>query len=304
MRRAKVYVTDVLPQEARQVLEGTELFEGSASDETLAGAEVLLAWPSRARPEVLRKMKSLEMFQSMSAGVDAFDFAAIPKGAQVFSNAGAFTVPVAEHAWGMLLGAAKGIQLRNTRSTPRLLHGKTLLVVGCGAIGTEVAKLSRSLAMRTMGVSRSFREPDRFDERFPVESLGDAVRSADAVVISLPLTNLTRGLVGHDTLMKAKEDVVVANVGRGETVEEAGLVKWLKERPESRYTTDVFWKHGGREAFDTEAWDLPNFSGTLHVSGVPLGEGTSYPMVEAARNVRRFLETGRALNKVDVSEYQ
>ncbi len=299
----KLFVTDTLPQQARDILSDFEVHESSADDQVLAECQVLLCWPTRAKADLLQKMKSLKVVQTMSAGIDDLDIRSLPPGTQVFSNAGAFTGTVAEHAWGMLLGVAKGIHLRNQKTAPRSLRGKSLLVLGAGSIGSEVARLSKSLEMETLGVSRSFRSPELFDERVPVAALPDVIGKADAMVIALPLSKGTRGLVGYDLLARAKEMVMVVNVGRGEIVDEAGLLRWLKERRESRYATDVFWVTGGRERFATDAWELPNFAGTLHVSGVPVGEDLVGAKVAAAWNVRRYFESGAALNRVDVGEY-
>lgn len=296
-------MTDELPMEAKQVLAGFDIFERQAGDDVLAQCQVLMAWPSRVKGETLRKMSSLRMVQSMAAGVDAFDFGSLPSGARVYSNAGAFTDAVAEHAWGLLLGAAKGVSSRNQKVVPLALRGKTLLVAGCGAIGSEVARLSKSLGMKTVGVSRSFESPDLFDEKSPLSGLKEVIGGADFVVIALPLTSLTRGSFGREALSRCKDAVVITNVGRGELVDEEAMMDWLRSRPESRYSTDVFWKREGREVFDTDAWGLPNFSGTMHVAGTPLGENLTRVKVDAASNVRSFLETGRARNLVDLSEY-
>ena len=303
MPRAALFTNDALPPEARDVLSEFELLDRGAEDQDLARCQGLICWPGRAKAEQLRKMTGLRMVQTLSAGVDGLDFAALAPGVQVFSNAGAFTESVGEHAWGLLLGAAKGEHLRNVKTTPRMLRRKTLLVIGCGAIGSEVARLSKSIAMRTVGVSRSFRHPEYFDARHPVSALPDVIGSADALVVTLPLTKNTQGLLGGELLSRTREAVVVVNVGRGEIFDEGALLDWLKERPESRFATDVFWKKDGKERFDTPAWDLPNFSGTLHVSGLPLGEDLVSVKVAAATNVRRFFETGKGENRVDVSEY-
>ncbi|HZW84996.1 MAG TPA: NAD(P)-dependent oxidoreductase [Nitrososphaerales archaeon] len=269
----------------------------------MAACEVLIAWPARVKKEVLLKMKSLRMFQSLSAGVDALDFQALPPGVKVFSNAGAYSGPVGEHAWGLILGAAKGIYSRKVRVVPRRLAGGTLLVVGSGAIGSEVARLSKSIGMRTIGVSRSFPFPQFFDETFGTDDLRQVLGRADAVLISLPHSASTDGMFTYELLSLAKPNVIVANVGRGELVSEEGLLRWLKERPESRYATDVFWWKDGKESFETPAWDLPNFAGTLHISGLPLGESLEVPRLQAAKNVKAFLNTGNAKNQIDVKEY-
>ena len=299
----KIFVAESLPDEARRVLSPFEVHEKEAEDTVLAECQGLICWPSRAKPTLLLKMRGLKMVQTLSAGVDALDFRSLPSGAQVFSNAGAFTDAVAEHAWGLLLGVAKGIHQRGVKVTPRALRGKTLLVVGAGAIGTEVARLSKSIEMKTIGVSRSFKAGDFFDEKHPISSLAEDVGTADAIVITLPLTNVTRGMFDYQMLSKAKENVMVVNVGRGETVDENGILRWLRERPESRFATDVFWNEGGKEVFTTRAWDLPNFAGTLHNSGAPIGEDLKGPKVSAALNVRRFFDSGEALNRVEIGEY-
>jgi D-3-phosphoglycerate dehydrogenase / 2-oxoglutarate reductase len=304
LARVALLVTDPLPAEARDLLSNFELFESSADDAALERCEGLVCFPGRVKGETLRKMKRLKMVQTLSAGVDGLDFGALPPDAQVFSNAGSFTESVGEHAWGLLLGVAKGVHLRNLRTTPRVLRGKTLLVIGCGAIGSEVARLSKSLSMRTVGVSRSFKSPELFAETHPVSDLSSVIGGADAMVVTLPLTNNTRGLLGYELLSRARDAVMVVNVGRGETVDEQGLMRWLKERPESRFATDVYWKVDGREQFSTPAWDLPNFAGSLHNSGVPLGEDLAKVKVAAAMNVKRYFGTGEAANRVDLSEYR
>lgn len=304
MSRVVLYVMDTLPAEARDLLSDFEVFFSPADEGVLERSEALICFPGRVKGETLRMMKSLKMVQTLSAGVDGLDFGALPPGAQVFSNAGAFTESVGEHAWGLLLGVAKGVHLRNVRTTPRMLRGKTLLVLGCGAIGSEVARLSRSISMRTVGVSRSFRSPELYDERHPVSALPSVIGGADAIVVTLPLTNNTTGVLSYDLLAKTKEHVIVVNIGRGETVDEQGLVRWLNERPESRFATDVYWKKDGKEQFSTPAWDLPNFAGSLHNSGVPLGEDLAKVKVAAAWNVKRYFETGDPRNQVDLTEYR
>ena len=301
--RPGIVVTDQLPARAAYILQGYDVFVTPTEDARLGECRVLLTWPSRAKAELLKKMFKLEMIQSLSAGVDALPLGDIPSGVKVYSNAGAYTEPVAEHAWGLLLGLAKGIQMRNQRSIPRTLRGKTLLVVGAGDIGSEIARLSRSLDMKTVAVSRSFKHQERFDELHGASELRDVIGSADAVALALPLNRSTRGLIDSDILMRSNHDVLIVNVGRGETVKEDDLIGWLRERPESRYATDVFWKKNGREVFDTTAWELPNFGGTLHVSGVPQGSSLEVPFVQAAENVRSFLETGSARNLVDRADY-
>jgi D-3-phosphoglycerate dehydrogenase len=295
---------DQLDPGAKLILSAYEVFESVPDDQTLKRIQVLLTWPSRPRPELLSKLSGLKMIQTLSAGVDALNFELIPKGVKVFSNAGAYTDTAAEHVWGLALGMAKGLHAGRLRLTPRHLRSGIILVVGCGAIGSEVARLARSsLGMSTIGVSRSFKKPELFDERYPISELGEVIGRADLVINALPLTRATKGTFNYSILSRSKQDVVIANIGRGETVDEESLTRFLKERPGSRYATDVFWKRDGREVFDTKLWELPNFGGTVHTASAQDPAALAHAQEEAAKNVRLFLETGAALNQVDVEEY-
>ncbi len=307
MRPAVLFYTggqDHLEKPAKEVLSGYEVFEQTPPDFEVARCVALITWPTRPTKQLFERLVGLKMVQTLSAGVDALDFRSLPPGVSVHSNAGAYTDSVAEHAWGLALGVAKGIHAGRKRLPPRHLRSKTLLVVGCGAIGSEVARLARSsLGMRVVGVSRSFKIPENFDQRLPMEGIGEAVGAADLIVNALPLTVSTRSLFDYGLLSKAKEAVVLVNIGRGETVEESSLKRWLEERPESRYATDVFWKRDGKEVFDTPLWDLPNFGGTIHTASAQDHDALIRAQVMAAENVRRFLETGTANNRISIHEY-
>jgi phosphoglycerate dehydrogenase-like enzyme len=289
----------------RNVLADSEVIEHVEDVDALARCEVLMTWPSRPNKELFGKLKRLRMVQSLAAGVDALDFSLLPAGVQVFSNAGAFTESTAEHAWGLALGIAKGVHAGRLRLPPRHLRSRTLVVVGCGAIGCEVARLARtSLEMTTLGVSRSFKIPELFDELHPMADLKSVVGRGDLIVNALPLTKLTREIFDYDVLGSSKPTVVFVNIGRGDTVNEEALSKWLKERPQSRYATDVFWKRNGKEVFDTPLWDLPNFGGTIHTASAQDPEAIVQAQVAAAKNVRLFLETGSAANRIEIQEYR
>ncbi len=212
--RTAILVTDEPPPEARKVLSDFDVFVMPADDAAVADCRILMAFPSRVKPDLLNRMSKLEMIQSISAGVDALPLKEIPTTVRIFSNAGGYTEPVAEHAWGLLLGLAKGMQVRNRRLVPRKLSGKTLLVVGAGEIGSEVARLSRSLNMKTVGVSRSFKHREVFDERHLTAELREVIGKADAIALALPLNRETRDLFDFDLLMRSSENVVVVNVGR------------------------------------------------------------------------------------------
>jgi phosphoglycerate dehydrogenase-like enzyme len=301
----RVFVNSELGERARSILSDFELVGEGTGAEALGSCVAALLWPFRLPDETWTKLSGVRVLQTLSAGVDGVRFDLLPRDAVVLSNAGAYAESVGEHAWSLVLGAAKGLHQRKVRSTPRPLRRRTLLVLGCGAIGCEVARLARvSLSMRTIGVSRSFRHPEYFDEVHPVSELAAVASSADVIVLALPLTVHTRSMLNYDILCSCEDAVIVANVGRGETVDEESMYRILKERPEARYVTDVYWEKDGKESFETRLWDLPNFAGTLHTAGMGGGRESLEKVIEmAARNLREYLREGKASNLIDKSEY-
>lgn len=300
-----IFSTTQLRPASRRRLTEFGLVEVSTTDDVLARCEILIAWPSKANVELLQKMGALRAIQSLRAGVDGIAFQALGPGVKVFSNAGAFNNPVAEGAWGIILGLAKGLNNRNTMVVPRLLESRTLLVIGCGGIGSEIARIGKTaFSMHTVGVSRSFKSPLVFDERLSIADLPDVIGRSDVLVDSIPLTRATKGLLHYELLKRLKPTAIIANVGRAATIDESAIMRILTERPETRFGTDVFWKTGKKESFDSPLWGLPNFGGTLHTSpGVGNEDALARAELLAIENIRRFLLTGQAANQVNLKEY-
>ena len=292
-----------LPQRAKNLLKGYEIAEENPSQRQLEEAIALLTWPSKAS-RYLPYMKNLKVVQTYSAGVDDFPFNMLPKGVKLFSNAGAYSTSVAEHAFALILHLAKAINVRE-RVEPLYLKGKTILILGGGGIGSEVARIAKyGFGMRVIGVSRSFKYPELFDERWDIDKLDELLPLADVIVDALPLNKETRGILDYKRFMKLKRNAIVVNVGRGETVDEEGVKRALKERPDIKFGTDVFWRRDSKEDFNSELWNYPNFAGTLHIAG---GYGSrevlEEAMVRAVENLVRYLKYGKAENEVRLEDY-
>lgn len=146
-------------------------------------------------------------------------------------------IPTAETAVALLLAAAKFIipadrglrqhdwSIRYNRPNPAiLLHGKTALILGYGAIGQHAAGLCRGLGMRVLATKRRL-DPDASypDAVHSADTLPDLLPQADALIITLPLTDETRGLLGARELALLPPGAVLVNVGRAEVVDEAAL---------------------------------------------------------------------------------
>ncbi len=297
-----IFSTDRLPPQARDILKKWQLVEEDTS--RISDAEVIMAW--KLSPELVRSAPRLKAIQTFTAGVDHLPFEAIPKGVKVFSNAGAYSIPVAEHAWALLLYLAKGVNIMDREKMteyPKLVGGKTLLVLGAGGIGNEVARIGKCFGMKTQGISRHPRPSPAFDEVFDLGSLESLLPNADFVVISLPLNKDSKKILDKRRLSMLKSDCVVVNVGRGDVVDQEALYELLTSRKKFRYGTDVWWREPEGEGAHLPFMKLENFAGTPHVAGGAIKEIAEMAMIAASHNVKRFLETGNAYNEVNFADY-
>src|SRR3989441_6044935 len=168
-------------------------------------------------------MKRLRFIQGILVGVDHIPFQAFARKVVVCSNAGAYSLEVGEHAFGLLLSAAKKVvdthnsvargktdfkEFRGTADDILVLRGKTLGVVGYGGIGAVVAGLGRSFGMNVVAFSRSRRRASGRGVRFVrgKGALTSLLAGSDAVVLSIPLTNLTEGMIDAKELSLMKKN--------------------------------------------------------------------------------------------------
>jgi len=173
-------------------------------------------------------------------------------------------LPVAEHVLALLLAAAKLIvpmdrSLRGHNWTPRyepdpsiLLDGRTALVLGYGAIGRHVARLCKALGMEVVAVRR---QASRASVDTPVEtgvarleSLHRLLPRAGVLLICLPQTPETLGLIGAEELALLPPDAVLVNVGRGPIVDEAALYHALRDGTLYAAGIDVWYNYPTGEA--------------------------------------------------------
>lgn len=282
-------------------------------------AVLLFSWPTLLDKENVVRMKRLKFIQSILVGVNHIPFGYLRKDVIVSSNAGAYSLEVGEHAWALLLAAAKKIPEHHSRmregersmkvfagaaSDILVLRGRTLGVIGYGGIGRIVAKFGRAFGMRVVALARR-PTGDRWVTTYQGRSgLKRLLKQSDAVVLSLPLTRRTVGIIGREQLSNMKRTSVLVNVARGDLVNQKALYERLVANPSFRYATDVWWFKQGREALamDFPIARLPNFVGTPHMSG-PTGIASGRPAKFAVKNTVRYLRGLAPENVVDRSEY-
>ena len=235
-----------------------------------AGAEVLVTyrWDERFLS------RSLTWVQATSAGVEQFPTDAFAsRGVRLTSARGAHAPAVAEHAMALLLAVVRRIgeamrdvpdrQWQPYRSAYEI-SGRTLGILGLGAIGEEVAVRAVGLGMRVVG---SKRRPDGYRgmAEWVVGPSGtlEVCRAADVVVVALPESEDTTGLVGSVELEALRGGWLV-NVGRGSVVDERALITALTDGTLLGAGLDVFTEEP--LPTDSPLWDLPNVVITPHAA--------------------------------------
>jgi phosphoglycerate dehydrogenase-like enzyme len=229
------------------------------SDE-MRTAEVLVTWGANASwlEQTARSMPRLRWVQSLAAGPNAEVAAGFAPSVTITSGRGLHDRPVAEHALGMLLGAARrmhvlrdaqrerrwagelgGIQPLHDPSAFRSLIGAHVVVWGYGRIGQRLGAYLVAMDARVTGVARSsgMRAGVRVIDVDQVDAvLGDA----DALVMILPSLPSTRGILGEERLRRLPSHAWLVNVGRGDTVDEQALIAALEEGRLAGAALDVF----------------------------------------------------------------
>ena len=146
----------------------------------------------------------------------------------------------------------------------REAEGLTVTIVGAGAIGNEVARLSRCCGMRVIGVKRSVTPLENYDEVLPNTQMKEALGMADFVVILTPLTDATRDLIGLDELKAMKKDGVLINISRGPVVNTDDLIFALQNGIIGGAALDAVDPEPLNA--DSPLWDMPNVIISPHCS--------------------------------------
>jgi glyoxylate/hydroxypyruvate reductase A len=236
-----------------------------------AGAEIFYCW-GPPRP-LLAGAKRLRWIQCMGAGVERLLVPELPPAVRVTRAAGIFGPWMAEYTIGWCLWVTQRMdrfrasqrQRRWEPVDPVPLRGQTLCVVGLGDIGGSIAKTARALGMRVIGVTRSGRTSRDALRVYRTTALRAALARADFVVLTLPLSDETRGLLGRAELAAMKPAAWLLNLARGPIVDEAALVDALRARRIGGAVLDVFDTEPLPD--DHPLWGLDNVVVTPHISG-------------------------------------
>lgn len=270
----------------------------------LADAEVLFA--GRFNRRLLAAAPRLRWVHAIGAGVEDLLIPELVASPIVVTNSrGVAAVPVAEHVFALLLAFTRELptcfreQQRHRWGVIRGddLEGKTLGIVGFGAIGEAIARRAKAFDLRVIASRQTRAEASQYvDVLLPPEELHLMLEEADVVVIVAPLTRHTAGLFGEREFRAMKPSALLINVGRGRIVQEDQLVRALREGWIAGAALDVFAEEPLPP--DSPLWELPNVIITPHCAGSTRTYlDRAIPLF--CENLRRFQAGAPLLNVVD-----
>lgn len=306
----RVLVTDEVDHEGVELLQAVpeievvvkptrplpELLEDIGDYDALIGRSA-----TRISRELLEAGTRLKVIGRAGVGVDNVDLErATELGVAVINAPGGNTISVAELVYGVLISYLRHIHVavesmragewRRSKLGGAELRGRTLLIVGLGRIGSEVARRGRAFGVRIIGYD-PYVNNARFEElgveRF--EDLGDALAEADVVTMHVPLTTETTGMIGDEELVRLGPGGILLNFARGGIIDEDALVRALEARTIAAAALDTFAVEP--LARDHPLRQMPNVMLTPHL-GASTAEAQRNVAIEACEAVRDALLTG------------
>ncbi|MFL5627369.1 MAG: 2-hydroxyacid dehydrogenase [Ktedonobacteraceae bacterium] len=285
-------------------------------EQSLEHANILLSWnfPREIQPQEYPRLQHVRFIQLISAGADHMPFADLPSHIIVASNPGAYAAPMAEHVMAMTLALAKRLLIENQKLrngefdqfTPnRSLSGMTAGILGFGGIGRATARLMRPFSMKIYAINHSGTSTEPMEFIGTLRDLEHVLRASDVVVISLPLTRATRGLIGKEELAWMKPDAILVNVARGAIIDEEALYNHVKSHPSFLVGIDAWWTEPflhGTFRMEYPFLELPNVLGSPHNSAV-VPHVLRDAARQAAENVKRFLTGEKVMGVARREDY-
>ena len=172
--------------------------------EHIHAVDVLVTYGEDVTEQFVYEAENLKWIMVMSAGIEKLPFQALMERNILVTNArGIHKIPMAEFVFGFILMHAKQLatfmkqkkeKVWNRRVKLQEVYGKTLIVVGAGAIGSEISKYAKTFGMKTIGINRSGKKNELFDETYSVEKINELLPRGDYIVSVLPSMKSTNYL--------------------------------------------------------------------------------------------------------------
>ena len=261
----------------------------------IVDAEILYTFGAMVRDDLYHNAKALKWVQAVGTGLDnIIDAPSLPAKAIVSSTRGIHGKPMSEAAFLFMLALSRNfprsLEAQHNHEWERwpskLLHGKTVGILGVGLIAQYLAPICKAFGMAVVGISRTPRELPGFDHFYRREQLEEAVRGLDFLIILVPFEDETRQIVNTRIFKAMKPSAYLINIARGGVVDETALIEALENGQIAGAAIDTFVQ----EPLPKEHpfWDAPNLLITPHTAAF----NESYiddALPQFEHNLRHFL---------------
>jgi D-2-hydroxyacid dehydrogenase (NADP+) len=262
----------------------------------LSDVDVLISFAIDLTDDFYKRATRLKWIQCLATGVDqVLRHKSFRPDTVLTSGRGVHGAPMRETVVYLMMNVSRDVKtlveeqkahLWNRRFYS-LFNGKTAVVVGVGVVGIAIGRLLKAFGMHVVGVTRTARAVEGFDEIVPTEKLREAASRADFLINVLPANADNALLFDGGVFGAMKSSAYYISAGRGQTVDEAALIAALRERRIAGAGLDVF--HTEPLPPNSPLWDLPNVFITPHLGGYTIEyEDLIMPLI--VDNMRLFLE--------------
>lgn len=292
----------------RDALPTTKVQLASSAQELsdAAGIDTLITPVQPWIDEVVDLAPNLRWMHFLSAGVDGIWNLNFDKSRYLISkSSGVHAIPMAEYVIGSILYFLKGFHIYHRQQRAREwarhwldeAYGKRVTIVGLGAIGQEIARRCKAMGMTVTGLATRVREVESVDTVVATSDVSSVIADADFVVVCVPLTDQTRGLINRPVLETMKRGAYLVDISRGTIVDQTALAELIRSGHIGGAVLDVFEMEP--LPADSPLWGLDNVLITPHVSGT-----TPYYMERAIdiflQNLESLRATGSLTTPIDV----
>lgn len=301
MAKFRLHANDPLAKEAMDILEDSGLFEITAEhydkDELknkLDGVDFLVVRSAtKVKKDIIEAGKDLKVIGRAGIGLDNVDLVtAKEKGVKVYNTPGANALSVSELTLGMIISFFRFIPRGTTGLKEGLwekkklkgheINGKTIGIIGFGAIGKDVAKKSMAFGLNVIAYDPFVKETDMEVEL--AENIDYLMENSDIISLHIPLTEGTKHIVGEKELSKVKEGTLIVNLSRGGTVDEEALYNSLLDEKICGAALDVFEVEPPTDEIRRKLLQLDNVICTPHI-GATTYEGQRRVGLEMAKKL-------------------
>jgi len=261
----------------------------------LSNIDALISFGIDLTDDFYRRATQLKWMQCLATGVDqVLRWPSFRKETLLTSGRGVHGAPMRETVIYLMLAVSrdvKGLVEEQkahvwNRRVYSLFLGKTAVIAGVGVVGIAIGRLLKAFGMQVIGLTRTPRTIDGFDEVLLTDGLVEAARRADFLINVLPANADNALLFDQKVFAAMKPTAYYISAGRGQTVDEAALIAALRERRIAGAGLDVFQTEP--LPADSPFWDLPNVFITPHLGGYT-SEYENLIMPLIVENVRLFL---------------